>query len=270
VSGALPTFVVIGAQKCGTSGLHAYLGRHPEFSMSRPKELNFFVSELNWERGVDWYRKQFDAAKPIRGESSPNYTAYPRYEGVPERMAGLIPEAKLIFMVRDPIDRIRANWIHTYSNRTEHRPLREAALDPSRPYVLRSRYHEQLSRFLPHYPLDRVLVLDQRDLLTRRRETMQSVFAFLGAQDPDYWRKRFDQENPPSADRRRRTRLGAAAARRLSGRRWRLVRGHRPFTVPFEHTEVDDELRARLVKLLGDDVSRFRELTGRDFAHWSV
>ena len=270
MGGALPTFVVIGAQKCGTSALHAYLGRHPEISMSRPKELDFFVRELNWDRGPAWYREQFDPALPIRGESSPNYTAYPRYEGVPERMAELIGGARLIFMVRDPIDRIRANWIHTYANRTEHRPLREAALDPKKPYVLRSRYHEQLSRFLPYYPLERILVLDQRELLAERRETMRGVFEFLGAEDPAYWRKRFDEENPPSAARRRRTRLGAATARRLSGRRWRLVRDHRPFTVPFDHTQVDEELRARLAELLRDDVARFRELTGRDFAHWSV
>lgn len=270
MSGALPTFIVIGAQKCGTSALHAYLARHPEASVSRPKELDFFVRELNWNRGLDWYRDRFDAAKPIRGESSPNYTADPRYEGVPGRMAEVVPDAKLIFMVRDPIDRIRANWIHTYSNRVEHRPLHEAALDPAKPYVLRSRYHHQLSLFLEHYPRERVLVLDQRDLLANRRGTMRRVFAFLGARDAAYWRKRFDRENPPSATRRRRTRLGAAVHRRLSGRDWRRVRDRRPFTVPFEHTLVDDRLRAELRELLADDIARFRGLTGRAFEHWSV
>ena len=61
--GALPNLIVIGAQKCGTSGLHYYLSLHPEISMSRPKELNFFIEERNWPRGVDWYRRHFDAAR---------------------------------------------------------------------------------------------------------------------------------------------------------------------------------------------------------------
>src|SRR6187399_2211355 len=58
--GALPNLIVIGAQKCGTSGLHYYLSLHPEIWMSRPKELNFFLEERNWPRGVDWYRDHFD------------------------------------------------------------------------------------------------------------------------------------------------------------------------------------------------------------------
>ena len=69
--GALPNLVVIGAQKCGTSGLHYYLSLHPEVSMSRPKELNFFIEERNWPRGADWYRRHFDAGARVRGESSP-------------------------------------------------------------------------------------------------------------------------------------------------------------------------------------------------------
>ena len=54
--GSLPNLLIIGAQKCGTSGLHYYLGLHPEVSMSKPKELNFFIEERNWPRGVEWYK----------------------------------------------------------------------------------------------------------------------------------------------------------------------------------------------------------------------
>ena len=89
--GALPNLVVIGAQKCGTSGLHYHLGLHPEISMSKPKELNFFIEERNWPRGLDWYRAHFDARATVRGESSPNYTAYPQHLGVPERMHSVDP-----------------------------------------------------------------------------------------------------------------------------------------------------------------------------------
>jgi hypothetical protein len=73
--GALPNLLILGAQKCGTSGLHYYLGLHPEVSMSKPKELNFFIEERNWTRGTDWYKRHFDASATVRGESSPNNTA---------------------------------------------------------------------------------------------------------------------------------------------------------------------------------------------------
>src|SRR5213078_3047078 len=117
--GALPNLVVIGAQKCGTSGLHYYLSLHPEVSMSRPKELNYFIEERNWPRGVDWYRRHFDPRARVRGESSPNYTAYPQHEGVPKRMHSLLPDARLIYLVRDPLERIAAHWVHNYAKRRE-------------------------------------------------------------------------------------------------------------------------------------------------------
>lgn len=269
MNGALPTFVIVGAQKCGTTALHSYLARHPEISMSRPKELDFFVAEGNWGKGLDWYRSRFDPAAEIRGESSPNYTAHPTFAGVPERMAELIPDAKLIFMVRDPIDRIRANWLHTYSNRAEHRPMREAVLDPAKDYLTRSRYHLQLSRFLDHYPLDQVMVIEQDELLRDRRETLRRVFGFLGARE-DVWRNAFAEPRLETSARRRRTRLGALVANRVRVRTWRRVRNRWPLTRPFEHPAIDDALHAELAGLLRDDIERFRELTGREFANWSV
>ena len=123
-TGALPNLIVIGAQKCGTSGLHYYLGLHPEISISNPKELNFFIAERNWPRGLDWYRAQFDATAPVRVEASPNYTAYPQHKGVPERMAEVVPDARLIYIVRDPIERIAAHWVHNYSKGRHQGDLR--------------------------------------------------------------------------------------------------------------------------------------------------
>jgi hypothetical protein len=270
MAGALPTFVTIGAQKCGTTALHSYVARHPDVSMSRPKELDFFCEGRNWERGVDWYKEHFDASKPARGESSPNYTAYPRLPGVPEKMAALIPDAKLIFMVRDPIKRIRSNWIHTYSNRREDRPMREAVLDESRlSYIARSRYHEQLTRFLEHYPMERILILEQDELFKQRRETLQRVFRFIGVRD-DFWRESFNNPKLETATRWRRTRLGAVAANRLPFKTWRKLRSRRPFAFPFEQPQVDDELHELLAERLRDDIAAFRELTGRSFDSWSI
>lgn len=266
---SLPTFVIIGSQKCGTTALHSYLSRHPEISMSRPKELDYFVAERNWDKGEGWYRDRWQKATEIRGESSPNYTAHPYFAGVPERMAALIPEAKLIFMVRDPIDRVRANWIHAYSNRAESRPIEEAVFDLEMDYLARSRYHDQLTRFLEHYPIERILLLEQEELLNDRRATLARVFGFLGAQE-DYWRLAFSEERLESSTRRRRTPLGAYTASKLKMRWWRKVRDLYAFSKPFEQPSLTDELRARLSDELREDAERFRELTGRRFETWSV
>jgi hypothetical protein len=265
----LPNLVIIGAQKCGTTALHSYLVRHPQVSMSQPKELNFFIEELNWKKGVDWYRGHFDHNARVRGESSPDYTADPWYPGVAARMHSLIPDAKLIFMVRDPIERIRAQWIHNYSNRAQDKPLAEAVLEPGSTYVPRSSYHHQLQRFLEHYPMSQVLILDQAEMLERRRMTLPWVFRFLGIDD-GFWNPRFKALALETSDRRRRTPLGVWSAEHLPVKLWRRLRHRAPFSFPFEHTEMSDELRAELAERLADDVARFRALTGRRFKTWSI
>src|SRR3954454_2741624 len=73
--GALPNVVVIGGLKCGTTSLHHYLNLHPQIEMSRPKELNFFVEELNWDLGRDWYRVGFDRRFKLRRACSAPYTS---------------------------------------------------------------------------------------------------------------------------------------------------------------------------------------------------
>src|SRR5207244_11766706 len=87
----LPTFLVIGAMKSGTTSLYRYLQAHPDVYMSEEKELNYFTGGQNWERGVSWYEAQFEKAGSARaiGEASTNYTNYPQIAAVPERIARL-------------------------------------------------------------------------------------------------------------------------------------------------------------------------------------
>ena len=181
--GALPNLIVIGVQKW-TSVLHYYLSLHPEVSMSKPKELNFFIEERNWARGVDWYRAHFDADAVVRGEASPNYTAFPQHQGVPERMASVVPDAKLIYMIRDPLERIAAHWVHNYAKRREKGTLAETLTHPNTSYVTRSKYAMQLERSRALLE-DHVLVFQQSEPRYQRMETLGRIFEFLGV-DPDF------------------------------------------------------------------------------------
>jgi hypothetical protein len=143
--GALPNLIIIGGLKCGTTSLHHYLNLHPRVTMSRPKELNFFVGELNWDLGPEWYASHFERAALVRGESSPHYTNLPRFTGVAERMHDVLGgQARIVYMVRDPIERILSHYLHNVGGGYEHRPIDEALADPDSAYVARSRYAMQI------------------------------------------------------------------------------------------------------------------------------
>src|SRR4051794_34213444 len=275
--GVLPNLVVIGAQKCGTSGLHYQLGLHPEIWMSKPKELNFFIKERNWSRGEDWYRAYFDARAKVRGESSPNYTAYPQHLGVPERMRSVIPEAKLIYVVRDPLERIAAHWVHNFAKRREKGDLRATLTHANTSYVVRSQYHMQLQQFLGHYPLEQTLVIEQEELRNQPEATLRRVFEFVGV-DPDFSHPHFGKQRHQTS---RKTRASSLAVRleRLSGTRggrvvpknvWLAIDEKLSRRRPIERPDVRIALGPDVLQVLREDAERLRELTGRDFGSWSI
>lgn len=162
--GLLPNLIVIGAMKCGTTALHRYLDLHPDVAMSEPKELNFFIGPErlaegceppawlagNWHRGLEWYARQFRPA-PVRGEASPGYTS-PSSPEAPERMARVLPGARLVYAVRDPVERAVSQYLHHRADGTERRPIEEALLDPSSQYVERGLYHARLEPYLKRFP----------------------------------------------------------------------------------------------------------------------
>ena len=191
----LPNLLVIGAAKSGTTSLHEYLRLHPEISMSRQKELHYFVSD-SWRERRRWYEAAFED-KPIRGESSPTYTMYPYLPSTAERIRELTPDARFIYLVRDPVERSIANYAELAALRLESRPIGEALTDfsdPANPHLAPSRYATQLERFLEHFGEDRVLVIDQQELREQRLETLREVFSFLGV-DPAFRTDEFFAEH---------------------------------------------------------------------------
>ena len=275
--GALPNLIVIGAQKCGTSVLHYYLSLHPEVSMSKPKELNFFIEERNWPRGLDWYRGHFDPEARVRGEASPNYSAFPQHQGVPERMHSVVPDARLIYMIRDPLERIAAHWVHNYAKRREKGTLAETLTHPNTSYVNRSKYAMQLERFLAFYPRERVLVFQQSELRHQRMETLRRIFAFIGV-DPDFTHPRFEQERHQTSRKTRATRLAmrleklgrSSRARLLPSSFWLVLDDRLPLRRTIKRPDVRASLPSETLAELRADGERLRELTGRDFSNWTI
>jgi len=275
----LPDVVGIGAEKCGTTSLHYYLRAHPEIGVQRVKETRFFALSGTWHRGVEWYMRQFPRGKRVLVEShGGGYTAYPREQGVPERIRSTVPDARLLYLVRDPIDRLVSRWVHTYSNSDEDRPIDEALLDfDDVEYVPQSLYYSQIERFLPYFPRERFLIVDHSDLLHDRRGTLRSVFASLGV-DPGFWSDEFEIIRHDSSWKRRNTAVGMAIHRlvgrrifeRLHGpqRHWFKKLVYTPFSRPIPRPALRPETRARLRELFAPDVAKLEEFAGRRFATW--
>ena len=276
----MPNVLVIGAAKCGTTSLHHYLNLHPEIAMSREKELHFFVGELNWKRGRDWYASHFDAAAPVRGESSVGYTAFPHFQDVAQRMHSVVPQAKLIYMVRDPVDRILSAYVQRFSDRRENRPLSQALLPlAGNDLVERSRYHYQLQQFLPYYDLSRILVVCLEELQGEREHELARIYEFLGV-DPGFRDPGMFVVKHQTRFKRRKSRFAIALKRfaetRLTRfvsqdtRRWigRLV--YQPLGRPIERPTLDSTLRRQLEDYIRPDLEQLRRLTRQSYASWSV
>ena len=184
----LPNFVVIGAMKSGTSSLYEYLQAHPRIFMPEIKEPDYFATAESFDRRGGWYEALFRDANGARavGEASTSYTKFPDVIGVPERMAKALPDVRLIYVVRDPIERIRSQYLHELLMSEQREPL-EAALSTHARYVNYSRYWMQIQRFLEWFPADRLLVIKSESLRDERRATLASICRFLGV-DPGIWR----------------------------------------------------------------------------------
>jgi hypothetical protein len=277
--GTLPNLVMVGGLKCGTTSLHHYLNLHPEVEMSRPKELNFFVSELNWRLGQDWYASHFSGRASVHGESSPHYTNRPRFEGVAERMRSVLGDVRLLYMVRDPIDRMLSHYLHNVGGGYDDRTLADAFADPGSAYVARSRYFFQLEPYLEAFGEERIEIVGREELKRDRRATMRRVFAFLSV-DPGFSSEQFEREwETGTAKGGGRFRLMDRAVRlpglraidrnfdRLPERlRWLAERViHDPAAGEAPKPEVPPALREELAELFRDDVARLEQVAGRGF-----
>jgi Sulfotransferase domain len=280
-AGTLPNLLIIGAAKAGTTSLHRYLDVHPSIFMSRAKELKLFIRD-DWRDHLGWYRSRFPSDLPVRGESSPAYSMDPWWPSVPERVSELIPETRLIYMVRDPVERLVAQYVEMYADHDEHRPFEEALADydsPSNRVVMPSRYAYQLDRWREHFPDEQILVLDQRELLQSRAATLRAAFSFLRV-DPGFESTAFDTLHNERGTKLRANRLGiwlyerghlrrAADASRLLPD---AMRERLKLTVAEQvrTPALDPILRGELEAYLREDVERLRAYTGQPFAHWSV
>ena len=300
---ALPDFLVIGAPKAGTTALHVALAGHPELFMSPVKEPKFFLTdgppprrgggpgdvqtyrEHIWRR--DGYEALFAAAPPgtLRGESTPFYFYDQRAQ---QRIQAQIPGARMIAVLRDPVERAHSNWTHLWSAGLDpigDFPAACAAEDrriaagwaPFWHYTHLGRYGEQLERLFRLFPREQVLILRYRDLVDSPALALDAICAFLGvrpgiiSQVPRENVTAHPEHSPSHRAVSGVLRAAAAAGRHLPGTTGtaltqplerflqRSARPRQPLTW---------EQRQHVLGYVEDDVPLLEKITEMDFSDW--
>ena len=218
-------FFVVGAQKAGTTALHYYLSRHPDIFLPRKKETHFFSDNHGeYPLGIDYYLDTYfpvsGQAGRLTGEVDPEYLFFPE---VAPRLADAFPEARIIFVLRDPVSRAFSHYQMCLKLGSETLDFQDAVMredermnyfpesapswdianlykpicdDPARyrmlfnrsaqsqfSYVQRGFYFKQISRYLDHFPRNNFLFVFSDELKTNTQEVLNNVFRFLGVEE---------------------------------------------------------------------------------------
>jgi hypothetical protein len=191
-----PNLFVIGAMKSGSRFLRRLLDLHPAIYMARPEEPSYFVPQEQlhalwpsmWDRGYwrceEAYLRLFEPAGdvPLLGEASTNYSKIPLATGVPERIARFAPDARFVYVMRDPVERTMSHYWHMVRFQGEHRPML-AALQADPGYLAVSHYAMQLAPYLALFGRERLFTLTYEELTQQTESTIRRVYAWLGV-DP--------------------------------------------------------------------------------------
>lgn len=202
---SVPSYLILGVQKAGTSSLQAWLESHEEVASPRKRELHYF--SFFYHLGLHWYRRMLQPKRgKINGEASPLYFFHP---DVPRRVHELNPRTKLVVVLREPAARAWDHYLMNANSGAEplgfkeallaenHRLQSEAATNPMAKlnegsafqrysYIHRGAYASQLNRWMEHFPLHRILLLKAEDLWSNPQPQLERVAKFLGIKSPKY------------------------------------------------------------------------------------
>jgi hypothetical protein len=194
-----PDFIVIGAMKSATSTLHNQLSAQPGIFMSSPKEPNFFSDDKVYSQGLDWYSGLFNeaVAENICGESSTHYTKLPDYPQTIQRLKAAIPQPKLIYVMRHPVDRLISHYMHQWSEGVISCDINQA-IDRYPELVDYSCYGMQITPYLQEFGSDAVLPLFFDNLKNSKDKALNRVGEFIGCTEPLTWIDDLTQDNQSS------------------------------------------------------------------------
>lgn len=285
----LPDFIIIGAMKSATSTLQQQLARQPGIFMSEPKEPNFFSDDRHYRKGVAWYMELFARASAgdLTGEASTHYTKLPTYPQSLRRMHELVPGARLVYVMRHPIERLVSHYIHEWSMGNLSCGIDEAVRKCPE-MIAYGKYAMQLEPFFAAYGRRAILPVFFDRLICAPQTELERVCHHIGYQGVPVWAHDAEPSNVSSQRLRRfplysivvQSRMATKLRRALIPKRWRdrvkagLTMQNRPvlsrqLEIELEH-EFDRDL-ARLGEWLGQPLNcrNFRQVTGAAALDWA-
>jgi hypothetical protein len=277
----LPTFIGVGVGKCGSSWLHVCLDQHPEVFMPKGEEINFF--SRHYENGFDWYKAKYNGADKYKiiGDISPSYVV-----SIPatERIHAFNPNCRIIFQVRDPIQRLYSNYYMLLRGNKVSDDI-DTVMSPENPTTLVNGglYFTHLTRFLGKFPREQILVQFYEDLSNDPLAYYQQTCRFIGA-DPSFippiLNKKYHVRRPRPRSQRLfqfavslSTRLGKNNLTRplvtYARSSWIAASFHR-FNKGKPFPKLSQSAHQRLVDYYSDDVIQLAKFTNRNLDHWLI
>ena len=182
--------------KCATSSLHEQLNQQPGIFMSELKEPNFFSNDEEYNKGSEWYLSHFEEANinDLIGESSTHYTKLPTYPHTIERLQKYLPDAKFIYVMRHPINRLVSQYIHEWSQRVISVGINES-IDPHPELLEYSLYTKQLQPYFDTFGQERVLPIFFERMLTTPQTELERICRFIGYKDQPQWYQELNASN---------------------------------------------------------------------------
>ncbi len=276
----LPNFIIAGAEKSGTSSLSFYLSEHPDIYVPAVKEQHFFDKKENYKKGLDWYQKQFDGwnGEKAAGECTPFYMYD---EECPLKIIKGFPEIKIIFILRNPVDRAYSNYWHQVQGGKELHCF-ETALKIEKKRIKKSRYHNftysyiqkgfysvQIERFLKFFKADQILILKFEELKNNPQKVMNKMYSFLGVELIENQNNIGNVKNKSVLPA---SKLVQFAAREVFGKtilfkaiaKANLIFGEK------EYPPMKEDTRKMLVDFYSKDVEKLENISGLSFESWKL
>lgn len=185
-----PDLLIIGAMKCATSTLHDQLGMHHSFFMTTPKEPFFFSDDQIFTKGYSWYSDLFKEAKPhqLKGESSTHYSKLPNYPLSVKRISDYCPNAKFIYIMRHPVERLISHYLHEYTLGNFSCDI-DLAVSKYKELIDYGKYSMQIQPYIERFESKNILPIFTERLRTNPQNELETIFNFLGVEEKPVWRE---------------------------------------------------------------------------------
>lgn len=272
----LVDFMMIGAQKSGTTSIASQLEAHPEICFCKIKEPGFFHQTPLWQTQLDEYHQLFSPENgQLCGEASTMYTFLPEWPDTPARLHDYNPNLKLIYVMRQPVDRIISHYTHNWvRNFVTDAPEKVVLSDPT--YVNRSRYAVQIRPYIELFGRENILLLIFEEYVRDQIDSLQQIGAFLGIDSTSF----LDADTEPKHKSVGETYLKYEGARLLvRSKLFKQVRDYIPASLRYavrrplsnkikQKPAFSPELKKLLWRLVQDDVTQIEAYLNRDLPQW--